>query len=157
MITVSDTSPLNYLILIGEDAILSKLFGSVVIPPAVLDELRDPGASTVVHKWSQNLPDWVKIRQSSLMTTAALDLIDKGEREAILLAQELSADLLLVDDKKARQAAVNLGIVITGTVGVLDKAARTGLIDVKIVIAKLRETNFFVSDDVLQILLNNNR
>ena len=155
MIVVSDTSPLNYLILIGEENILTKLFGSIVIPQAVSDELLDAGASSQVREWSQNLPDWVKVRHAILTPTASLDLLDRGEREAILLAQELSADLLLVDDKQARQAAVNLGIAITGTVGIVDKAARAGLIDLKIGVEKLQKTNFFISDDLLNLLLEN--
>ena len=155
MIVVSDTSPLNYLILIGEENILTKLFGSIVIPQAVSDELLDAGASSQVREWSQNLPDWVKVRHAILTPTASLDLLDRGEREAILLAQELSADLLLVDDKQARQAAVNLGIAITGTVGIVDKAARAGLIDLKTGVEKLQKTNFFISDDLLNLLLEN--
>lgn len=155
MIVVSDTSPLNYLILIGEENILTKLFGSIVIPQAVSDELLDAGASSQVREWSQNLPDWVKVRHAILTPAASLDLLDRGEREAILLAQELSADLLLVDDKQARQAAVNLGIAITGTVGIVDKAARAGLIDLKIGVEKLQKTNFFISDDLLNLLLEN--
>lgn len=155
MIVVSDTSPLNYLILIGEEYILTKLFGRVVIPQAVFDELQDAGASLQVRGWSQNPPDWVTVRQPTLIPANSLDLLDKGEREAILLAQELSADLLLVDDKQARQAAVNLGVAITGTVGIIDKAARADLIDLKTVIAKLQKTNFFISDDLVKILLKN--
>lgn len=87
------------------------------------------------------------------MAIPSLDILDKGEREAILLTQELSADLLLVDDKQARLAAADLGIAITGTVGILDKAARMGLIDVKSVIKELQTTNFFIADDLIKKLL----
>ncbi len=83
--------------------------------------------------------------------------MDAGEREAILRARELVADLLLVDDRQARQAAVNLGIAITGTIGILDKAAQTGLIDLRTVIEKLRKTNFHIAEDLIQRLLENER
>ncbi len=111
-----------------------------------------------MRKWSQNLPAWIEVKQTRLTTTlAALDILDAGEREAILLAQELSADLLLVDDKQARQASVNFGIAITGTLGILDRAAREGLIDLQAVIEKLQETSFHVADDLIQKLLDNNK
>lgn len=80
--------------------------------------------------------------------------MDAGEREAILLAQELVADLLLVDDKQARQAAADFGIAITGTLGILDKAARDGLINLETAIKKLQKTNFRIADDLVQKLIN---
>jgi len=138
MIVVSDTSPLNYLILIGQEDLLRKLFGRVIIPQAVFDELHATGASAKVRLWSQNPPAWVEIKQTDLIPDAALDVLHAGEREAITLAQELSADLLLADDKQARLAATNLGIAITGTLGVLDRAAREDLIDLKAVIKVLK-------------------
>ena len=131
MIVVSDTSPLNYLILIGEEELLPKLFGHVIIPNAVFDELQAAGASAKVREWANDLPEWIEIKQTALSADKSLDILDAGEIEAILLAQELSADLLLIDDKLARQAAINLGLAITGTLGILDKASNSGLIDLK--------------------------
>lgn len=155
MIVVADTSPLNYLVLIGEADLLPKLFGRVVISQAVFNELHATGASETVRDWAQNLPVWVEVRQTHLTSDASLDILDAGEREAILLAQELVADLLLVDDRQAREAAVNLGIAITGTIGILDKAARTGLIDLRTVIEKLRKTNFHIAEDLIRRLMKN--
>ncbi len=86
----------------------------------------------------------------------SLDILDAGEREAILLAQELTADLLLVDDRQARQAATALGINITGTIGILDKAASEGLIDLKSAVEKIQNTNFRISDDVVRKLIEEN-
>ncbi len=87
-----------------------------------------------------------------LTADASLDVLDAGEREAILLAQELSADLLLVDDKQARQAALDLHLSITGTIGVLDQAARRNLIDLRNVIDELQKTNFHISEDLIREL-----
>ena len=153
MIVVSDTSPLNYLILIDEDGLLPKLFGRVIIPSAVFDELQAVGASAKVSQWTKNLPEWLEIRQTELTADTSLDILDAGEREAILLAQELAADLLLVDDRQARQAAISLGINITGTVGILDKAAREGLIDLRTAVAEIQKTNFRIADDVVRKLI----
>lgn len=158
MIVVSDTSPLNYLVLIAQENLLLELFGRVIIPQAVLNELQSKDAPPQVREWSSNLPAWIEVKKTSLTTAnAALDILDAGEREAILLAQELSADLLLVDDKQARQAAINLGIAITGTLGIMDRAAREDLIDLKTVIDKLQKTSFHIADDLIQKLLDNNQ
>lgn len=153
MIVVADTSPLNYLVLIEAEDLLPKLFGRVVIPNAVFEELQAVGASAKVREWVRNLPEWIEIKQTSLSADAALDILDAGEREAIMLAQEFSADLLLVDDKQARQAAVDLGIAITGTIGILDKAARESLIDLKTVIGKIQKTSFRINDDLVRKLI----
>lgn len=157
MIVISDTSPLNYLILIGQEELLSKLFGRVLIPQTVFDELKATGASLQVRDWTRNLPEWIEVKQTNLTANAALDHLDAGEREAILLARELSADLLLVDDKPARQTAVSFGVAVTGTLGILDRAAREGLIDLKAVIGKLQKTNFHIAGDLIQKLLDDNK
>jgi len=132
---------------------LRKLFGRVVIPQTVFDELSATGASAKVRDWAANLPDWIEVKQTNLIADASLDVLDAGEREAILLAQELSADLLLVDDKQARQAALDLHLSITGTIGVLDHAARRNLIDLRNVIDELQKTNFHISEDLIRELL----
>jgi predicted nucleic acid-binding protein len=150
MIVVADTSPLNYLLLIAQENLLPELFGRVVIPQAVLNELQSEDAPPQVRQWSSNLPAWIEVKKTSLTTAnTALDILDAGEREAILLAQELSADLLLVDDKQARQAAINLGIAVTGTLGILDRAAREDLIDLKTVIDKPQKTSFHIAYDLI--------
>ena len=156
MIVISDTSPLNYLILIGEQELLPKLFGRIIIPSAVFDELQNAGASDEVRQWTNNLPEWIEVKQSGLETNTSLDILDAGEREAILLAQELVADLLLVDDRQARQAVISFGINITGTIGILDRAAQENLIDLETVINKLNETSFRISANVVQKLIEDN-
>jgi predicted nucleic acid-binding protein len=100
------------------------------------------------------LPVWVEIKQTSLTADASLSALHDGEKESILLSQEFNADLLLVDDKQARTAAVNLGIAITGTLGILDKAAQAGLIDLKTALDELQKTSFHIADDLVQKLLN---
>ena len=156
MIVVSDTSPLNYLVLIERENVLRELFGRVIIPQTVFDELKAAGASAKVRDWANNLPAWIEVRQTNLIADASLDILDAGEREAILLAQELSADLLLVDDKQARQAALDLRLSITGTIGVLDQAARRNLIDLRNAFDELQKTNFHISEDLIRKLLKDN-
>jgi predicted nucleic acid-binding protein len=81
-------------------------------------------------------------------------LLDPGEREAILLAQELNANLLLLDDMKARRAATERGLIITGILGILDQAASMKLIDLPTAIQNLQNTSFWAFDSLLQKLLD---
>lgn len=153
MIVVSDTSPLNYLILIGREELLPKLFGRVIIPQIVFDELKGVSAPAPLLVWAENLPPWLEIQHASLIAAPSLDILDEGEREAILFAHEISADLILLDDRQARNAALELGLTITGTVGVLDKAARAGLIDMRAVLEDLQKTNFYIAVELVEKLI----
>jgi predicted nucleic acid-binding protein len=83
-----------------------------------------------------------------------IDLLDPGEREAILLAQGLNADLILLDDMKARSAAKDRGFSITGILGILDQAATMKLIDLPAAIESLQNTSFWASDSLFQRLLD---
>ncbi|HEY9670158.1 MAG TPA: hypothetical protein V6D11_01765 [Waterburya sp.] len=112
MIIVSNTSPINYLILIGHINLLPELFQQIIIPQAVYSELSDTSVPSPVQTWIATPPDWLKIQPVSQPSDAILDLLDPGEREAILLAQELNADLLLLDDMKARRTATERGLAI---------------------------------------------
>ena len=98
MIVISDTTPLNYLILIDRAIILNQLYEVVVIPQAVLDELLVVGAPEVVRQWILNRPEWIKVENDFLTGSIEMKEIEAGEREAILLAEHLKADLVLLDD-----------------------------------------------------------
>jgi len=149
MIVVSDATPLNALIRIGEVDVLHKLFGSVLVPRAVFGELSRAETPNVVREWVLSQPAWFEVRSVSL-PDASLPIKGRGEREAIQLAVETKADLLLVDDKKARSVAQRLGLRITGTIGVLELAATLGHTNLKLAFERLRETDFEVSEGLLQ-------
>jgi predicted nucleic acid-binding protein len=153
MIVVADTSPINYLILIEEIDILAKMYGSVVIPRAVHDELLRPSAPEIVRSWMGQLPAWVEVRAPASVADALLEKLDQGERDAILLAGELRADQLIVDDRQGRQEAERRGIPVMGTVGVLREAATLGLLDLRAAVKRLQTTNFYLAPDVLTRLL----
>lgn len=150
MIVVSDTSPLNYLILTGYVHLLEALYGRVVIPRAVWDELRSPGAPAEVREWVDAIPDWAEVREP--VGPLAAPNLDPGEREAISLALELRADLVLLDERRGRREAAGRGLAVTGTLGVLDAAARRGLIDLSEALTRLRRTSFRVRPNLLQEL-----
>ena len=143
MIVVADTSPLNYLIQIECDHLLPALYGEVFLPPAVMQELKHPGAPASVRGWLQKVPAWIKVHAITSLADESLVFLDPGEREAIQLAQEQKAGLLLIDEHKGRIEARRRGLNITGTLGVLLAAAELGLADAKVMYQRLiNETSF---------------
>lgn len=129
MIVVADTSPMNYLIQIDQVELLPQLYGRLVLPGAVLSELRADGAPMKVLLWSSHLPAWVDVKRAPDPTLTALSGLDLGEREALSIAIELHADLLLLDERKGTGVAKTLGSLVTGTLGVLRDAHIAGFVD----------------------------
>lgn len=155
MIVVSNTSPLNYLILIGLARILPDLYDSIIIPEAVFSELQSAGAPPEVRAWSANLPGWIEVRQTQ---TALKELkLGAGEREAIALAVELEADVLLVDDRKARDEARKRRLNVVGTLAIAVTAARQGLIELSTTVQQLEQTTFRASPELIQSILDQAR
>ncbi|MBI1790796.1 MAG: DUF3368 domain-containing protein [Acidobacteria bacterium] len=81
---------------------------------------------------------------------ARLSGLDAGEREAIALALDLPADLVLLDETKGRAAAAELGLIVSGTLGVIERAVPRGLLDLAAALGRLRETSFRASPKLLQ-------
>jgi predicted nucleic acid-binding protein len=116
-LVVSDTGPINYLVLIGHIDVLPLLFEKIVMPPAVRDELMDPNAPLPVREWIARLPAWLEIGElpAQSFDDDLLAGLGKGEREAIILAAALHADLLLMDDREGMRAALRKELDTTGT------------------------------------------
>lgn len=151
MLIVADTSPLNYLVLIDAVHILPSLYGQILIPPEVLDELGDAAGQQVVRAWAASAPPWLEVRKA-LAVDVSLPL-DPGERAAIALAQELAADRLLIDERDGRRVAARLGIPIAGTLAVLKDAALSGLLDIESALDRLARTTFRVSPELIAAIL----
>ncbi len=117
MIVVSNTSPINYLLLIDQIDLLPYLFEKIIIPEVVRDEMLDPDAPPALQQWIANPPPWLMI-QAVPVIDATLSSLDPGEQAAITLAQTLSADLLIIDERLGRQIARERGISIIGTLGI---------------------------------------
>jgi len=131
MSVVSNAGPLISLARIGYFKLLHDLFGQVYIPRAVYHEVVVagqglPGSQEV----EEAAGDWIEVRtiREPLMARGLVSL-GRGEAEAIALAIEMKADLILLDDKKARQVAAYLGLPLSGTLGVLRAAFRKGWIE----------------------------
>lgn len=153
MIVIADTSPINYLALIGAIDVLSALYEKVAIPQAVFEELQVEETPEEVRAWVANLPDWFTVLQVSVFVDTDLSELDKGEKEAILLCQESNADALIIDDRLGREEAIKRGISIVGTLGVLNSAAEKELLDFSEAISKLRQTSFRASEKLIAELL----
>jgi predicted nucleic acid-binding protein len=155
MIVIADTSPLTYLIRIGEIEVLPQLYEHIVIPAAVCNELKSPLAPQAVRDWTTHYPTWLEVRIPEWQPDAELisAALDDGERDAILLALELRADELIIDDMDGRREAERRKLHYIGTLGVLRDAARARLLNLKGALARLRQTNFHVSQELLDRLL----
>jgi len=129
MIVVADTTPLNYLALIGEIELLPALYETILIPLEVHRELLRAETPAPVRTWAESLPLWCEVRRVTSIPDRALSELDAGERDAILLALEANADTLLIDDSEGRREAKRRKLLVTGTLGVLEKAAQRGWID----------------------------
>ena len=154
MIIVSDTSPLNYLILIDSQDVLPTLFGQIIIPQAVLNELQHAKTPEKIKDWIAAKPIWLEVRNVRVSPINKLENLDYGEREAIFLAEELSADAILIDEKDGRREAAKLGFITIGTLSVLDRAAEKGLISFAEAIDRLRKTPFREPKQIVEALLN---
>lgn len=139
MIVVADTSVLNYLVLCDVSEVLPRLFGTVIIPKAVAQELTHRAAPAKVRDFAQSPPPWL-LTQAPLILDPTLPRLGRGELEAISLAVEIHAELLLTDDKQARRVAESRGLCCSGTLGVVSRAADLGLLDFEIAYAQLRAT-----------------
>lgn len=150
-VVVSDTSPLHYLILCGAENILPKLFRQVLIPPTVFQEMQQTNTPPPVRQWAGALPEWVKV-QAPKEVNLKLD-VDAGELEAICLAQEIHAAAVLMDDRAGRNAAMQCGLAVVGTIGLLEQAAARGLIELPPALARLHQTNARLDPDLIRAAL----
>src|ERR1700733_1935095 len=154
MIVIADAGPINYLILIEEIHILPTLYGRILIPASVCEELKNPHAPDMVRAWMAQSPVWLEVRQPTRLPDAELSgaHLDAGERDAILLAEELKAEQLIIDEARGRRVAQHRLLSVTGTLGVLKAGAQEGLLDLKNAITRLSQTNFHVPQEILDRL-----
>jgi predicted nucleic acid-binding protein len=151
MIVVADAAPLHYLVLIGSVDILKPLYDRVFVPQAVARELQHAGAPDSVRKWIAQPPHWCEIRPD-LPSDPSLEFLGPGERAAITLALSVDADRLLIDEWEGRVEAERRYLHVTGTLGVLAEAHRQHLLDFEAAVARLRQTTFYMSAELINSL-----
>jgi len=147
IVVISDTSSLILFQKIERFDILQKVYGELLTTPEIAKEYGD------------QLPDWIQIRpvkdkkyQEFLETQ-----IDKGEASAIALSKEFDNSILILDDLKARKLARRLNLKVTGTLGIIHKAKQLAIIEkVKPILDKILETDFRISDNIIDEILTLN-
>ena len=148
MLVVADSSPLIYLSRVGALHILPALFGDVLVPRVVWDEIaeRRPTARGI-----ETLREavWLRIVEDPLLH---VDLgLDAGETAAILVAESLHADLLLIDERVGRKVAQERGLAVRGTVGVLVQARQANVLPaLKPVIDALLTEGFRIAPSLIR-------
>jgi len=155
MLVVADTSPLNYLIWIDSVETLQQLYRSVLIPYEVRDELLADDAPAVVRSWASNLPDWIEVcaADPALRKDPRWQFLDLGERAALALAVARQPSILLIDERKGAAVARSQGLPVTGTLGILDEAARRELISLPEAVERLKQTSFRYPRTIVERLL----
>jgi predicted nucleic acid-binding protein len=151
---ISNTTPINYLVLIDHIAVLPHLYARVILPQAVLGELQDEGTPAKVREWVAAYPAWLEVQTVVVALDTSLARLDAGEREAILLATTLAADALIIDEPAGREAAQRQGIRVIGTLRVLYDAAEAGLCDLAQVYERLQHTTFRAHPDLDRAFLD---
>ena len=154
-IAVADAGPLHYLALVDSADILPKLFERIIVPDAVRSELLHPKAPQKVRDWIQTQHSWLEM--ASVENIQPVQGLHPGETEALQLALKRKAAVVLMDDVDGRAAAIRLGLVPIYTVSLLERAAEKGFLDLPSVVAKLRQTNFFVSPEILDAALERDK
>lgn len=142
MIVVADTSPFIALTNIDQVELLPKLFGTILVPPQVLNELSGALASPQVRTLSDTPPGWLKIQSPSRLIPGLS--LHAGEVAAISLAVEVGANLLLIDERDGRLAAHRNQLAVAGTIGILERAAAERLVNLRAAFDRLKQTDFWI-------------
>ena len=158
MIAVSNTTPILSLYKIGQLALLKSLFDQVIVPKAVHDEIAVLGKGKQGHE-AVDTANYIQIKevQNVLAVNLLRAQLDYGEAEAIVLAKELGADVLLLDEKKARRIAQANAQPVIGSIGVLQAAKDKGLIpDMKTPLDGLIANGIWIDKSLCQLVLSKN-
>jgi predicted nucleic acid-binding protein len=153
MIVIADTSPLNYLIRLGHPDVLREIYGRVLVPHAVLMEMQHPEAPIEVRDWASAPPSWLEEAHVQQIDTSLAVELGPGEREAISLALEVQADVLLIDERAGRQEAEARHIAVAGTLAVLLQASLRGHVDFPEAMKQLRQYGFRASRPIEAAML----
>lgn len=148
---IVNTTPIIALADIGQLDLLQKLYGEITIPKAVEDEILSEPAKTAVKSCK-----WIRICNISDDSQKKFfrSRLHAGEVEVMILADELKADLVIMDDNAAKKTAKFMGLEVTGTFGVLTKAKRKGFIDqVKPFMDALIEDGLYINETLRQVIL----
>jgi len=157
MIIVSNTTPVMDLTVIQRFDWLRQFFGEITIPQAVHDEAVIAGHETGGAKQEVLAADWIKVVpvKDRLAVEILLDELDLGEAETIVLAREINADWVLMDERKGRRKSAQLNQQKIGTLGILLKARQSGLLsELKPELELLRQNGFSIGQQIVDEILH---
>ena len=148
---IANTTPLIALANIGQLDLFQKLYGEIIIPEAVFEEIKSEPAKTLVAQSS-----WIKTIsvQDDSERKLYSSRLHAGEIEVMILAKEISADLLIIDDNAAKKTAKFLDFAVTGTSGVFVRAKIEGHIEsIKPAVNDLLQDGFYISNQIVDMAL----
>jgi predicted nucleic acid-binding protein len=152
---VVNTTPLIALSHIGQLDILKKMYGEILIPNAVYNEL-SAKPDSICKIEVENSKDWVRIEEikNQMAKSMYKTQLHEGEAEVMILAQEVNADLVIIDDANAKKHAKYLKLPVTGTLGVMIKAKQNGYVDrLKPMLQMMIENGIYISQDLVKLCL----
>jgi|SRR5690606_6288377 len=151
---ISNTTPIISFLKINKLLILKELYQKIIIPKEVFNEI-EAGKEKEYYTDLSKI-DWIQIEkiENKKSLSYFLDL-DKGEAEAIVLAVEQEADLIILDENLGRFYAKHAGLKVTGTIGILLKAKQMNLIpEIKPLLFELKAKEVWLSDKFIEEILN---
>ena len=154
---ILNSTPLIILSKIGELEILKNSYVEIIIPRAVFEEVtrkNDLAKEKILNS------EWIKILEVQDKSDRKIyqAKLHDGEVEVMMLAKEISADLLIIDDNAAKKTAKFLGFKVTGTLGILIKAKAEKIIsEVRPILEKMLAEKFYISDKILNLVLKTAR
>ena len=160
MIVVSDTTPLIALMKASQLELLQKMFGKILLPQAVFDELTSNAKFQEEARLIENCGFLQIVASPDAKTVDILRRatgLDLGESEAIVYAESSKADILLMDERKGRRIATAMGLPIMGSIGVLMEAHTSGLLtsaEFRTSIEKMQDAGIRLSERLLQVVLD---
>ncbi len=159
MIAVSNTTPFRYLIAIEQEHLLGKLFETVFVPAAVHQELTEARTPVNVRLRVLSLPAWYEVRVVHDTHESTFPVaLHRGEREAILLAETLRPDVVLIDEQIGRTIASARNLPVSGTLGILERADVMGFLsDFPQILKQLKASGFYIAESLEQKLLQRHR
>jgi predicted nucleic acid-binding protein len=154
MIAVSNTTPPRYLVAIDQHHLLGQLFEKVFVPSAVHEELTEARTPDMVRLRVLSLPAWYEVQMVSDRQEAFPVTLHRGERDAILLAEMIQPDVILIDEQIGRLVALGRNLPVSGTLGILERADLMSFIsDFPKVLKQLKSCGFYLSDSLERQLL----
>lgn len=147
---------LHYLILVEREFILPKLYSKIIVPSGVLEELGHASAPVKISDWATHPPSWIEVSVPKAIPDR-YDVLDFGERQALALAFEINAEMVLLDDKLARRFAQRESMRVKGTLGIVADAARRNLVNFVETVELLQRTSMHLDQVLVQKIIEEYR